>query len=123
EPRLRELHLSLILIEHFSSRLPHAANPEAALVHFSRFANETMGRPDWAAEFTALDQPAVLDALVRILGDSDFLWEDYLRAQPELVLPIINDPAEWDRLPDPAAWAAELGADVAAAGEDQEARR
>src|SRR5207249_532247 len=48
EPRLRELRLSLILIEHFSSRLPRATNPEAALVHFSRFATEAMARPDWA---------------------------------------------------------------------------
>ncbi|HEV3168520.1 MAG TPA: hypothetical protein VGZ22_31225, partial [Isosphaeraceae bacterium] len=31
EPKLRELRLSVILIEHFCSRLPRATNPEAAL--------------------------------------------------------------------------------------------
>ena len=93
--RLRELSLSLILIEHYSSYLPHATNPEAALVHFSRFAADTMARPDWGDEYAALDRPEVLDALVRVLGESDFLWEDYLRAQPENLLPMVNDPIQW----------------------------
>ena len=99
ESKLRELRLSLILIEYFSSRLPRATDPEAALVHFSRFATETMARPDWAEEFKALEKPEVLDALVRVLGESHFLWEDYLHAQPENILPMICDPAEWTRPP------------------------
>ena len=97
EDQLRELRLSLILIEHFSRRLHRATNPEAALVHFSRFASETMARPAWAQEFAALDQPEVLDALVRVLGESDFLWEDYLHARPEDLLPMVGNPAEWRR--------------------------
>ena len=43
--RLRALRLSIILIEHFSSRLHRASNPEAALVHFSRFATDIMRGP------------------------------------------------------------------------------
>jgi glutamate-ammonia-ligase adenylyltransferase len=115
EPRLRELRLSLILIEHFSSRLPRAADPESALVHFSRFATETMARPDWAQEFQALERPEVLDALVRVLGESHFLWEDYLHAQPETILPLIFDPAEWTRNPRPRQLSAELGSALASA--------
>jgi glutamate-ammonia-ligase adenylyltransferase len=116
DPKLRELRLSLILIEHFSSRLPRATDPEAALLHFSRFATETMARPDWAEEFEALERPEVLDALVRILGESHFLWEDYLHAQPENVLPMIRDPARWTRPPGREQLAADLTAAVAAAG-------
>ncbi|CAN5914465.1 hypothetical protein BH23PLA1_BH23PLA1_04960 [soil metagenome] len=112
---LRELHLSLILIEHFSSKLPHASDPEAALLHFSRFATDTMARPDFAEEFAALDRPEVLDALVRVLGESEFLWEDYLHAQPENVLPLINDPAAWQTRRGPEALEAELEAAIAAA--------
>jgi glutamate-ammonia-ligase adenylyltransferase len=123
EGALSELRSSLILIEHFSSRLPHATDPEAALVHFSRFAAETMARPNWAADFEALDRPDVLDALVRVLGESDFLWEDYLHAQPENVVPLICDPAEWrDRRP-PEDLRARLEAAVAAAGTPDEAHR
>jgi glutamate-ammonia-ligase adenylyltransferase len=116
ERPIRELRLSLILIEHFSRRLPRATDPEAALVHFSRFATETMARPDWAEEFAALDRPEVLDALVRVLGESHFLWEEYLRAQPENLLPMIGDPAEWDRRRRPEDLAAEMDAALATVG-------
>ncbi|MGO9599589.1 MAG: hypothetical protein ACLP7Q_16490 [Isosphaeraceae bacterium] len=115
EARLHELRRTLILIEHFSSRLPRATDPEAALVHFSRFASETMARPDWASEFQALEQPEVLDALVRVLGESHFLWEDYLHAQPEIILPMICDPTEWARQPGPKQLASSLAAAMAGA--------
>ena len=115
EPKLRELRLSLILIEHFSSRLPRATDPEAALVHFSRFATETMARPDWVEEFEALENPEVLDALVRMLGESHFLWEDYLHAQPENVLHMICDPAEWTRHPGQKQLTADLASALAGA--------
>ncbi|MGC8643522.1 MAG: hypothetical protein ACP5XB_27005 [Isosphaeraceae bacterium] len=108
EMKLRELRFSLILIEEFSARLPRAVDPEAALVHFSQFATETMARPDWAEEFVAIETPEVLDALVRILGVSRFLWEDYLHAQPENILPMIRDPAQWIRLPGQKELADEL---------------
>ncbi len=115
EPALRELRLSLILLEHFSCYLHHATNPEAALVHFSRFVTDTMAHPEWAEEFAALDRPEVLDALVRVLGESDFLWEDYLHAQPENLLPMVCDPAKWDRRRSAAELAAELDAALAGA--------
>ena len=74
-----------------------------------------MARPDWAEEFAALDRPEVLDALVRVLGESDFLWEDYLHAQPENLLPMICDPAEWRRRRTPAELAADRDAALATA--------
>lgn len=116
ELRLRELRFSLILIEEFSARLPRAADPEAALVHFSRFATETMARPDWAEEFEAIETPEVLNALVRILGESRFLWEDYLHAQPENILPMIRDPAQWTRPPGQEELAGELATALKSAG-------
>jgi glutamate-ammonia-ligase adenylyltransferase len=106
--RVLALKYALILIEHFSSRLPGATDPEAALVHFSRFANDLMARPDRAQEFASLDRPEVLDALVRVLGESRFLWEDYLLAQPENVLPLIGNPERWARSPDQDELAADL---------------
>lgn len=123
EPRLRELRLSLVLIAHSSAYLPHATNPESALVHFSRFARDTMARPDWARDYAALDRPEVLDALVRVLGESDFLWEDYLHAQPESLLPMIGDPAEWRRGRRPEELAADRDAALASAeAPDEKAR-
>jgi glutamate-ammonia-ligase adenylyltransferase len=121
--RLRELKLALILIEHYSSYLPHATDPEAALVHFSRFAADTMALPDWGHEYAALDRPEVLDALVRVLGESDFLWEDYLRTQPANLLPMINDPRRWQHGRAPAELAADRDAALATAADvDGQAR-
>jgi glutamate-ammonia-ligase adenylyltransferase len=120
EARLHELRRTLILIEHFSSRLPCATDPEAALVHFSRFAAETMARPDWPSEFQALERPEVLDALVRVLGESHFLWEDYLHAQPEIILPMICEPAEWARQPGPNQLTSSLAAAIAGADSREE---
>jgi glutamate-ammonia-ligase adenylyltransferase len=117
ESRLRELRLSLTLIEHCSGYLPHATNPESALVHFSRFAADTMARPDWGEEYAAIDRPEVLDALVRVLGESDFLWEDFLHAQPENLLPMVSDPAQWRLRRTPAELEAERDAALAAAAD------
>jgi glutamate-ammonia-ligase adenylyltransferase len=107
-PRLRELRRSLILIEHYSNYLPHATNPEAALMHFSRFAADTMARPEWGDDCEALDKPDVLDALVRVLGESDFLWEDYLQGHPENFLSMVGDPDQWRRGRSPAELTADL---------------
>jgi glutamate-ammonia-ligase adenylyltransferase len=121
--RLRELKLSLILIEHFSARLPRAADPEAALLHFSRFALETMARPNWSSEFAALDRPDVLDRLIRVLGDSHFLWEDYLHTRPATFLPMICNPAEWQRRTSQPELAAELESELNSAGTAEELLR
>ena len=57
----------------------------------------------------------MLDALVRMLGESQFLWEDYLHAQPENVLHMICDPAEWGRHPGQTQLSADLAAALAGA--------
>ena len=72
-----------------------------------------MARPDWVEEFEALEKPEVLDALVRMLGESHFLWEDYLHAQPENVLHMICDPAEWTRHPGEKQLAVDLASALA----------
>ena len=61
----------------------------------------------------------MLEALVRVLGESHFLWEEYLHAQPEIVLPMINDPAEWKRPPGRERLTAELESSLAAASPEQ----
>jgi glutamate-ammonia-ligase adenylyltransferase len=120
EARIRELRLSLILIEHFSAQLPRATDPEAALIHFSRFATEMMAQPRWSVDFAALDRPDVLDRLVRVLGESHFLWEDYLHARPATFLPMICDRAEWECPRDPSHLAAGLETEVASASTPNE---
>lgn len=87
----RELRAAVVLIKHFTHLLPHCPNPEAALLHFRQFIWELFRRPDWPDELASLENPEVLHALARLLGVSDFLWDDFLRMQHANLFPVVRD--------------------------------
>ncbi len=89
--RVQELRTTVVLIKHFTHLLPRSPNPESALVHFRTFLEEARQRENWLEELTSLHQPKVLGAFAKVLGVSDFLWEDFLRVQHENLFPIIRD--------------------------------
>ncbi len=89
--KLRELRAAIVLVKHFTHLLPNSPNPEAALLHFRSFLGQLFTRPDWPSELASLEQPEVLSALSRLLGVSDFLWEDFLRMQHDNLFPVIAD--------------------------------
>lgn len=89
--RERELRAAAVLVKHFTHLLPRSPNPEAALVHFNEFLGELFQRPSWPDEFSSLERPEVLDALARLLGVSEFLWDDFLRMQYEQLFPVVRD--------------------------------
>ena len=89
--RQRELRAATVLIKHFTHLLPVLSNPAAALVHFRQFIAELFRRPDWPDELTSLERPEVLGGLARVLGVSDFLWNDFLRMQHENLFPVVRD--------------------------------
>lgn len=91
DPRhLDELRFSVALTKQFTYCLGSAHDPYAALTRFERLADEIVHAPDrgrWQDQFS---QPGALQDLARILGASDFLWEDFLRAQYETLLPLLQ---------------------------------
>ncbi len=87
----RELRAATVLIKHFTHLLPYSPNPESALLHFREFLNQLFERPNWVDEFTKIEKPEVLNALARLLGVSDFLWDDFLRMQYSNLFPIVRD--------------------------------
>lgn len=87
----RELRAAVVLIKHFSHLLPRSPNPESALLHFRQFIGQLFQRPDWPTEFASLEHPQVLDALARLLGVSDFLWDDFLRMQHANLFPVVSN--------------------------------
>ena len=87
----RELLATTLLTKHFTHLLPHSPNPESALLHFREFLGQMFQRPDWPEELASLERPEVLDALARLLGISDFLWDDFLRMQHANLFPIVRD--------------------------------
>jgi glutamate-ammonia-ligase adenylyltransferase len=89
--KLFELRAATVLVKHFTHLLPQAPNPAAALTHFREFLGQLFTRPDWPAELATLIRPEVLDALARLLGVSDFLWDDFLRMQHSNLFPVIRD--------------------------------
>lgn len=89
--RLRELRAAIVLIKHFTHLLPHSPNPVSALLHFRDFIAQLFERPNWTEELTSLEKPAVLEGLARLLGVSDFLWDDFLRLQYANLFPVVRD--------------------------------
>ncbi|HEU0291756.1 MAG TPA: hypothetical protein VFR47_03425 [Anaerolineales bacterium] len=87
----RELRASVLLIKHFTHLLPHSPNPSAALLHFREFLAQLFQRPNWFTEIASIEKPDVLNALARLLGVSNFLWEDFLRMQYANLFPVVKD--------------------------------
>ncbi|MFQ5594141.1 MAG: glutamine synthetase adenylyltransferase [Anaerolineae bacterium] len=87
----RELRAAAVLVKHFTHLLPRSPNPESALIHFREFLGQLFMRPDWPDELASLEHPEVLGALARLLGVSDFLWDDFLRMQHANLFPVVRD--------------------------------
>lgn len=87
----RELRAAVVLIKHFTHLLPNSPNPESALLHFREFLAQLFQRPNWPDEITSLENTEVLRALARLLGVSDFLWDDFLRMQYANLFPVVRD--------------------------------
>ncbi len=87
----RELRVAAVLIKHFTHLLPQSPNPESAMRHFRQFVAQLFTRPNWPDELTSLEEPEVLHTLARLLGVSDFLWNDFLRMQHANLFPVVTD--------------------------------
>ncbi|MGC9349371.1 MAG: glutamine synthetase adenylyltransferase [Anaerolineae bacterium] len=91
EDKQRELRAATVLIKHFTHLLPRTPDPETALLHFREFISQLFRQPDWPDELATLENPEVLNALARLLGVSEFLWDDFLRMQHANLFPVVRD--------------------------------
>jgi [glutamine synthetase] adenylyltransferase / [glutamine synthetase]-adenylyl-L-tyrosine phosphorylase len=91
EAQQRELRAATVLVKHFTHLLPRSPNPESALLHFNEYLGELFSRPSWPDELASLERPEVLDALARLLGVSEFLWDDFLRMQYANLFPVVEN--------------------------------
>ncbi|MCU0522643.1 MAG: glutamine synthetase adenylyltransferase [Anaerolineae bacterium] len=108
--RERELRAAVVLIKHFTHLLPHTPDPETALLHFREFIHNLFRQPNWPDEFASLENPEVLSRLARLLGVSDFLWDDFLRMQYANLFPVVRDADALDTSKSRAALQSELEA-------------
>jgi [glutamine synthetase] adenylyltransferase / [glutamine synthetase]-adenylyl-L-tyrosine phosphorylase len=115
EEQLQQLRAAIVMIKHFTHLLPRSPNPEASLMHFQEFLENLFQRPDWLDDLRTLQDSEVLHALGRLLGVSDFLWEDFLRLQHENLFPVITDVKGLQQARDRETLAAELHRELEAA--------
>ncbi len=83
---------------------------------------ELFRRPSWPDELASLERPEVLSALARLLGVSEFLWEDFLRMQHANLFPVVRDPQALAAPKSKAQLAAELAQALVAAPAPEAAR-
>ncbi|MBU8913612.1 MAG: glutamate-ammonia-ligase adenylyltransferase [Spirochaetales bacterium] len=92
--RLDRIRLSVLLIKQFSYFLGSAPDPYAALVRFESMIHEVVAAAEHGGMAGVLSQPLILQELARLLGASDFLWEDFIRGQYENLIPMLDKTGE-----------------------------
>lgn len=89
----QQLRLTAVLIKQFTHALTWAPDPTKALEAFDQFLDLTVQQAKGKAQQEALaflSDKKTFPLLARLLGASDFLWEDFLRRQYSNLLPLLQ---------------------------------
>ncbi len=89
---LDRVRFTVLLTKQFSYFLDRAPDPFAALSRFEQLVEDILEKPEAGHWLEALAAPQAMRKLARLLGASDFLWEDFIRTQYESMLPMFEDP-------------------------------
>ncbi len=89
EERRQELRLAATLIKQFTHWLPTASDPHHALLRFRDLVSRLQPATAWESNQKSLRKPAVLHAVARVLGISQYLWDTFLRAGHEELFPLL----------------------------------
>ncbi|MDE3074407.1 MAG: glutamate-ammonia-ligase adenylyltransferase, partial [Chloroflexota bacterium] len=87
---LDQIKLSVALTKQFTYSLDRAPDPYAALTRFEQLADRLSTQKGSREWLELLSNPLAMQDLARILGASDFLWEDFIRSQYEALLPVLR---------------------------------
>jgi len=92
--RQERLRTAVVMIKQFTRFLPGAADPAKAMRHFDQFLDKMAEEnfPDHVMSFLARAEG--MDVLARLLGSSDYLWEEFLRVHFRGLLPLLEQFAE-----------------------------
>jgi glutamate-ammonia-ligase adenylyltransferase len=88
--RLDQVKFSVLLTKQFTYFLSSAPDPYAALCRFEQLVERVLELPEQGRWADLLSNPLILRELARLLGASDFLWEDFIRLQYETLLPLLE---------------------------------
>ena len=88
--RIGRIKFSVLLAKQFTAFLGGSSDPRAALLRFDDLVTEVLALPDQDRWLELLSRRSVMGDLARLLGASDFLWEDFIRLQYESLLPMLG---------------------------------
>jgi glutamate-ammonia-ligase adenylyltransferase len=123
ERRLNQLRLSVAFTKQFTYFLSAAPDRYQALLRFERLIQDFLTLSERDQMHAVLSSPKVLQDLARLLGASDFLWEDFIRLQHEQLLPLLAESSDAMLSHPPEQIAGLLEGALARAGSFEEKRQ
>ncbi|MCP4049621.1 MAG: hypothetical protein GY730_02830 [bacterium] len=87
---LNQLKLSVMLVKQMTYFLDRAPNAYDAISRFGELVHNVLTLPGRGQWIKILSNPRALQDMARLLGASDFLWEDFIRLHYESLLPVIK---------------------------------
>ncbi len=101
---LEHIKLSALLTKQFTYFLERSPDPYTALTRFENLTESFLAGTDVTQReqwINLLVNPHTMRDLAKLLGTSDFLWEDFIRGQYESLLPIIDRHVEYHQFSQP----------------------
>jgi glutamate-ammonia-ligase adenylyltransferase len=118
----QQLRLTAVLIKQFTHALTWASDPAKALASFDHFLDlivKDQGKKGKNRALNFVSDKKTFPLLARLLGASDFLWEDFLRRQHDNLLPLLTEYRDAPLIKPQAALRKELDHLVARAKTDE----
>ena len=94
DERLQELKLAATLIKQFTHWLPSTNDPHHALARFRDLVARLQPGSAWPENMQSLQRPDVLHAVARVLGISQYLWEEFLQSRHQELFPLLANTDE-----------------------------
>src|SRR5207249_5562694 len=88
--RVQRLRLSVLLTQRFAYFLDRAPDPFTALARFEELSERIAQTPEHEQWVELLNETLSMVDLAKVLGASDFLWEDFIRAHSDQLLPALS---------------------------------
>ncbi|HXN07825.1 MAG TPA: glutamine synthetase adenylyltransferase, partial [Nitrospiria bacterium] len=85
------LKISTVLTKQFTHFLAWSPDPGRSLRYFEQFLELILEKKTAASLIPLVNRKETLDLLARLLGTSEFLWEDFLRLRFENLFPLLRD--------------------------------
>jgi len=119
----QELSITATLIKQFTHYLRGAPDPSKAMDAFDAFLDRLLHESKHGAALRKLKDQKTLGLLAKLLGTSDFLWEDFLRRQYDNLLPMLEQYQRLALIRDRATLTRELRHRLAKARTEDQRRR